>query len=77
MKYLKSSLAVLAGSLLIYSCELGYDFENIDSSFEARIDNLVVPVNLDELKLESFIDVEENGVFKVIGTGTERFYAVS
>lgn len=77
MKYLKSSLAVLAGSLLVYGCDLGYDFENIDSSFEARIDNLVVPVNLDELKLESFIDVEENGVFKVIGTGTERFYAVS
>lgn len=77
MKYLKSSLAVLAGSLLICGCEPGYDFANIDSSFEARLDNLVVPVNLDELKLESFIDVEENGAFKIIGAGAERFYAVS
>lgn len=77
MKCFKSSLAVLTGLLLIYSCDLGYDFENIDSSFEARIDNLVVPVNLDELRLESFIDVEENGAFKVIGSGADRFYAVS
>jgi len=49
-----------------------YDLSDIDTTAEIRVNNLVVPVNLDEITLSNVFDLEEGSVVKEI----DGIYAV-
>ncbi len=54
--------------MMLSSCiDEKYDLDNIDTTAEFKVNDLVIPLNLDEIKLESLIDLDESGDIRVIG----------
>lgn len=43
-----------------------YDLSDIDTTVRVDVDNLVIPVNIDEIKMESIIDLKDDGVVKLV-----------
>ena len=60
------SLASLLALSLFACVDNAYDLSDIDSTFGIKINDLVVPLNIDEITLQNMIDVEEGSQVKVI-----------
>ncbi len=43
-----------------------YDLSDIDTTVRVVVDNLVIPVNIDEITMESIIDLKDDGVVKLV-----------
>lgn len=68
-----SLTAVTVACLPLASCtDDNYDLSDIDTTAEIKVNNLVVPVNLDEITLSNVFDLEEGSVLKEI----DGIYAV-
>lgn len=64
MKTNKLLVATLLSAGL-YSCtDSGYDLANIDKSIQVNVNNLVVPIKMDDIKLETVLDIENNDKVK-------------
>lgn len=61
------SLAVIAAVALSFSSCIDddYDLSDIDTTAEFQVKDLVLPVNIDEIKLQSIIDLPEGGQIKI------------
>ncbi len=79
MQFKKFVLATVAiPGLLMTSCiDDKYDLSDIDTNVRVDVNNLTVPVNIDEITLKSVFDIEEgdriqvvNGEYAVIEDGT-------
>lgn len=54
--------AAMASLMLLSACvDDSYDLSDIDTSMEVKVNDLVIPVNLGTVTLNSIIDVEESG----------------
>lgn len=62
------SLAVIAVVALSFSSCIDddYDLSDIDTTAEFQVKDLVLPVNIDEIKLQSIIDLPEGGQIKIV-----------
>ena len=62
------SLAVIAAVALSFSSCIDddYDLSDIDTTAEFQVKDLVLPVNIDEIKLQSIIDLPEGGQIKIV-----------
>ena len=68
-----SLTAVAVASLPLTACiDDNYDLSDIDTTAEIKVNNLVVPVNLDEITLSNVLDLDDESVVKEI----DGIYAV-
>lgn len=67
---LMAPLAVLTGCV-----DTSYDLSDIDATTEIKIDNLVIPVRIDPLKLGDFFEPE--GEIKEVTMGDKTVYAIT
>lgn len=72
-------LALLLGMQMLSSCiDENYDLDNIDTTVQVGVKDLVIPINFDAITLDKVMDFEDNGQVKTIidpATG-EPMYAV-
>lgn len=58
---------IVAMALSFSSCiDDDYDLSDIDTTAEFQVKDLVLPVNIDEIKLQSIIEVSEGGQIKIV-----------
>lgn len=66
---------LLIGPMVLFSSCIddGYDLANIDDSVQVKVNELVVPLNLDALKLDKLIDPEEGDqIIKTVDPATGK-----
>lgn len=54
-----------------------YDLSDVDTTTRITVNDLVVPVNIDEIKLSDIIDIDADSKIKVVTIGGKEFYALS
>lgn len=54
-----------------------YDLSDIDTTSRVTVNDLTIPVELDEIKLESIINLEDNeNISTVVGSDGRKYYAI-
>lgn len=71
-----SAMAIPVLLLLPGCIDNGYDFDDIDTTTEVKIDNLVLPINLDAINLSDIIDIEDDSKIQVTEIDGKSFYAI-
>lgn len=63
-----AAASVLAAcALSLTSCiDDNFDLSDIDSTVRVSVNDLTLPVNIDEIKLESVIDIKDDGILQVL-----------
>lgn len=57
-------LAIGAGA---WSCvDDKYDLSDIDTTVQIKVDDLVVPINIDKIDMSSIVDLDEDGIVKIV-----------
>lgn len=54
-----------------------YDLSDIDTTTRLTVNDLVVPVNIDEVELGDIITYDDDSRIKVVEIGGKRFYALT
>ncbi|MDE5869179.1 MAG: hypothetical protein K2H18_03015 [Muribaculaceae bacterium] len=54
-----------------------YDLDNIDKTTELKVNDLVVPVNIDAIELSEIIKIDEGSKIKIVNINGQDIYAVS
>lgn len=76
-KFKTLAAATAPAMLLLSGCvDQGYDFEDIDTTTEVKINNLVLPLNLDAINLSDIIDIEDDSKIQVTEIDGKSFYAI-
>ncbi len=75
-------ILLLAGvplaSLLLTGCiDNKYDLDDIDTTTEIKVNNLVLPINLDVVRLSDIITIDEDSKIKEIDLDGKKVYAVT
>lgn len=70
-RLLCASAVVLAAT----GCDENYDLNNIDKTVQVKVNDLVIPLNIDKITLENVIDTSddiqiEDGVYAYVSDGT-------
>lgn len=70
---------VLTGlPLLLTGCvDKDYDLSDLDTTTDIRVDNLVLPVNLDAITLNDIFDIDSESKIQPITINGQEFYAVT
>ena len=77
IKPFNSTLKLLLAFLPLFSCvDNNYDLSDIDTTVEVKINDLVIPINIDEIKLSTILDLdsgsriqERDGSYVIIENG--------
>ncbi len=69
-------LSIAAVSVLAGCIDDKYDLTDIDSSSRFTVNNLTVPINLSEVKLENVINLDDNENIKEKEINGEKYYAI-
>ena len=69
-------LSVTAVSLLTGCVDDKYDLSNIDMTSRFTVNNLTVPINLSEIKLDKVIDLDDNDNVKLVSINGRSCYAI-
>ena len=75
--FVRSGAALLLCALITGCVDKDYDLSNIDTTSEFRVDNLVLPINLDAITLDKIIDLDEESKIKTVDINGKQFYAVT
>lgn len=59
-------LPLAAGCLLTGCVDDGYDVSNIDTTSQINVNNLTVPLNLEAIKIDKVIDLEDNDNISIV-----------
>lgn len=60
-------LCLIAIGASTWSCiDDKYDLSDIDTTVQVKVDDLVIPINIDQIDLESIIDLDEDGIVQVV-----------
>lgn len=63
---LHSAAAVLVGGMALTGCvDSDYDLSDIDGTTELQVKDLVLPVNIDEIKMSNIVSIGDTGMVKV------------
>lgn len=77
-RYLLLATPIAAVSLLTGCIDDNYDLSNIDKTTEVNVNGLTIPVNLDEVKLDALIDLDEDSDIKEeIDANGKKIYVYS
>jgi hypothetical protein len=75
--HLKISVPCMTMILLSSCIDSGYDLANIDTTTQIRVNDLILPINIDKITLDNVIDLDENDNIKKIDINGETFYAIT
>lgn len=67
-----SSVALLSGCI-----DDNYDLSDIDKTTQLKVNDLVVPVNIDAITLSEIIKLDENSKIKIVNVNGQEVYAVT
>lgn len=71
-------LLALAGLASLTSCvDDGYDLSDVDTTSRFTVDNLVIPVNIDQLTLKDVITFDDDSKIQPVTIGDKTFYALT
>lgn len=73
----KGVLSIATVSLITGCVDDKYDLTDIDTTSRFTVDNLTVPVNISEIKLENVISLDDNENISKIEIGGRECYAIS
>ncbi len=60
-------LCLLALGTTAWSCiDDKYDLSDIDSTVQVKVDDLVIPINIDKIDMGSIIDLDDDGIVKIV-----------
>lgn len=77
MKSLLRTLAFLPASVILFGCvDDSYDLSNADTTTRVNINDLVLPVNIDPVKLGDVIDIDKDSKIQSVNIGGNEFYAL-
>ena len=77
-KFLFYSGVISAIPMLLTGCiDKDYDLDNLDKTSDIRIDNLVLPMNLDAITLKDILDVDADSKIQAVTIDGKEFYAVT
>ncbi|MDE6288053.1 MAG: DUF11 domain-containing protein [Muribaculaceae bacterium] len=74
--YLQIGAGVLALPLLAGCVKDDYDLSDIDTTTQIKVENLVIPVNIDKITLGDIITFDDDSKIKPVTIGGETFYAL-
>lgn len=64
-------------ALALVGCvDNNYDLSDIDTTARVNVENLVVPLNMDEVTLKSVLDLKETSKIKIVEVGGDSIYAL-
>lgn len=64
--------------VMLNSCvDSNYDLSDVDTTTRITVNDLVIPVNIDEIKLSDIIKIDADSKIKVVTIGGKEFYALS
>lgn len=71
--------AVLAGLPLLFTAcvDNDYDLSDIDTTTEIKVNDLVLPVNIDAITLSDIFDIDSDSEIKPVTINGEEYYAVT
>ena len=79
--YCKKWVPLLTALALTGCIDDNYDLDDIDTTSQIKVNNLVVPVNLDTIELDQVLDIDEDDTDGIITKFTDAsgktFYAIS
>ncbi len=65
-RFYKLPLSLAMSAILVGCIDNEYDLSDIDTNAELTVNDLVLPINLDNITLRNIFDIEENGHVRVI-----------
>lgn len=65
-RFYKFPLSLAMSVILVGCIDNEYDLSNIDTNAELSVNDLVLPINIDNITLRNIFDIEENGHVRVI-----------
>ena len=66
-KILRAAVVILAGGFIATGCiDENYDLSNVDTTAELQVKDLVLPLDIDEIAMREFINIEDTGHIQVI-----------
>ena len=74
--FVKGALSLAACSIVTGCVDDKYDLTDIDTSSRVTVDNLTVPLNLSEIKLDKVIKLDDNENISKIIVGDREVYAI-
>ncbi len=74
--YLKIGAGMLALPLLAGCVKDDYDLSDIDTTTQIKVDNLVIPVNIDKVTMGDIITFDDDSKIKPVTIGGQTFYAL-
>ena len=64
---LRAVVVILAGGFIATGCiDENYDLSNVDTTAELQVKDLVLPLDIDEIAMREFINIEDTGHIQVI-----------
>ena len=64
---LRATVVILAGGFIATGCiDENYDLSNVDTTAELQVKDLVLPLDIDEIAMREFINIEDTGRIQVI-----------
>ena len=64
---LRAAVVILAGGFIATGCiDENYDLSNVDTTAELQVKDLVLPLDIDEIAMREFINIEDTGRIQVI-----------
>lgn len=71
------ALATVPVVVLSGCVDNNYDLSDVDTTTRITVNDLVIPVNIDEIKLSNILDIDADSKIKVVTIGGKEFYALS
>lgn len=64
--FMLSAVVVIAGGILLTGCvDSDYDLSDIDGTTELQVNDLVLPIDIDEIKMSNIVSIGDTGMVKV------------
>lgn len=72
----KTTWTILCAATLLTACDSNFDLSNIDKEAQFQVNELIVPMNLEDVRLDPILDLEETSKVKRVTINGKRLYAV-
>ena len=76
--WLKTCAIALFPAMALTGCvDDNYDLSDVDTTSRIPVDNLVIPINIDEITMSDIIDIDDDSKIKIVTVDGKEFYALS
>lgn len=72
----KTTWTLLCAVGMLTACDSNFDLSNIDKEAQFSVNELVVPLNLEDVMLDPILDLDENSKVQKVVINNKKMYAV-